>query len=94
MDIITIHSNEDLLTLARGYTSLPIDMPESETLVEKEYVVKTRDFVERYRNWDRNADAILHLPDDLTGKDIWLSQPAADKIAQAIEKGEPDVYLH
>ncbi len=90
---ISIYSTEFLNTLEKGYVSSPIDMPESETTEKKEYVVQREPFEKAYRNWDRNANAVLEVRDDLSGLPIWLSQHQADKVHQAIIEGRDSVDL-
>jgi hypothetical protein len=90
---ITLRSNEDLTTLERGYSSNPLDMPESETFAAKEYVIASDRFMEAYANWDRDERAMLGLNDELSRLEIWLSAPAAERVKRAIEAGKDSVDL-
>ncbi len=93
MAAISIFSTEFLDTLEKGYIPDPIDMPEAETNEKKEYVVQSEAFERAYKNWNRDANPILELRDDLTGLPIWLAQPQADKVHKAIEVGKDSVDL-
>ncbi len=90
---ITLYSNEILTTLARGYNSDPIDMPESETIDQREYEVSPEEYEKAYSGWDRNANAVLQVNDQLTGLPMWLSQAQADMVHRAIRAGQDSVEL-
>lgn len=93
MTIITIYSAEALDTLDRGYTSSPIDMPESETTDKNEYVVQVSVFEQAFKNWNRNDHPVMEVKDDLTGQPIWLSQHQAEQVDRAIHDGKESVDL-
>ncbi len=93
MATITIYSYDDLTTLARGYISNPIDMPYSETTDRKEYVLDHDKFLKEYAKWDRNANPMLGLNDELSHLQIWLSQPKAEQVKQAIQAGKDSIDL-
>ncbi len=90
---ITLRSNEDLTTLERGYTSNPIDMPETETFAPHEYVVSAERFLEEYGKWNRDDQPMLGLNDELTRLEIWLGSPEADKLKKAIDEERDSVDL-
>ncbi len=91
---ITIRSNEFLNTLEKGYTSDPIDMPESEENEEKEYIVQRDAFLNAYQHWDRSANPILELYDELSREPIWLGQDQADAVNEAVQHGKDTVELY
>jgi hypothetical protein len=93
MDDITIRSSQDLASFERGFTSEPIDMPEADTFDQREYVVHRGDFMNAYRQWDRERDPLLRLRDRLSGEDIFLSHPAVERIVAAITRGSAEVNL-
>ncbi len=93
MATITVYSYDDLTTLQRGYISNPIDMPFSETTDRKEYVLSREGFLREYNKWDRNANPMLGLNDELSRLEIWLSQPHAERVKQAIDEGKDSIDL-
>ncbi len=93
MATITVYAYDDLTTLQRGYISNPIDMPFSETTDRKEYVLSREDFLREYARWDRNANPMLGLNDELSRLEIWLSQPKADRVKKAIDEGKDSIDL-
>jgi hypothetical protein len=93
MATIIVYSYDDLTTLERGYISNPIDMPFSETMDRKEYILSTEAFLREYNNWDRDANPMLGLNDELSRLEIWLSQPKAERVKQAIDEGKDSVDL-
>ncbi len=93
MATITVYAYDDLTTLQRGYISNPIDMPFSETTDRKEYVLSREDFLREYAKWDRNANPMLGLNDELSRLEIWLSQPKAERVKKAIDEGKDSIDL-
>ncbi len=93
MAAISIFSTEFLDTLEKGYITNPIEMPEAEVNEKKEYVVQSETFEQAYKNWNRDANPILELRDELTSLPIWLAQPQADKVHKAIAAGQDSVDL-
>ncbi len=93
MATITVYSYDDLTTLERGYTSDPIDMPFSETTDRKEYVLSTDAFLREYKNWDQAANPMLAVNDELSQLEIWISEPQARRIKQAIDRKLDSVDL-
>ncbi len=93
MATITVYSYEDLTTLERGYISNPIDMPFSETTDRKEYVLSREDFLREYNKWNREANPMLGLNDELSHLEIWLGQPKAERVRRAIDQGKDSVDL-
>ncbi len=93
MATITVYAYDDLTTLQRGYVSNPIDMPFSETTDQKEYVLSREDFLREYDKWDRNANPMLGVNDELSRLEIWLSQPKADRVKKAIDEGKDSIDL-
>ncbi len=90
---ITLFSTEDLTTFERAYNSSPIEMPSSETIGKNEYLISPEDFLEAFRNWNRDADPLLGIQDQLSGLKVWLSQPATERIRKAIKEGKETVDL-
>jgi hypothetical protein len=90
---ITLYSTEDLTTLERAFDTSPIDMPASETVEPREYVIAVDDFTQAYQNWNRDRDPMLQVQDQLSQLPIWLSVPATRKIERAIRNSEPSVEL-
>ncbi len=93
MATITVYSYDDLTTLQRGYISNPIDMPFSETTDRKEYVLSREDFLREYAKWDRGANPMLGLNDELSRLEIWLSQPKAERVKKALDEGKDSIDL-
>ncbi len=93
MATITVYAYDDLTTLQRGYISNPIDMPFSGTTDRKEYVLSRESFLRDYAKWNRNANPMLGLNDELSRLEIWVSQPQAERIKKAIEAGKDSVDL-
>ncbi len=93
MATITVYAYDDLTTLQRGYISNPIDMPFSETTDRKEYVLSRGEFLKEYAKWNRDANPMLGLNDELSRLEIWLSQPKAERVKRAIDEGKDSVDL-
>ncbi len=93
MATITVYSYDDLTTLKRGYISNPIDMPFSETTDRKEYVLSRETFLREYDKWNRDANPMLGLNDELSQLEIWLSQPKAERVKKAIDEGKDSIDL-
>ncbi len=93
MATITVYSYEDLTTLERGYISNPIDMPFSETTDRKEYMIDTEHFTRDYNQWDRDAQPMLGINDELSRLEIYLARPQADRIEKAIEDRKDEIDL-
>ncbi len=93
MATIRVLSSEDLSTLERGYISNPIDMPLYETFDQREYVLSIDEFMRVFQNWNRDRHPMLGMNDELSRLEIYLSQPQANRIKQAIEEGKESVNL-
>ncbi len=93
MATIRVFSYDDLTTLQRGYVSNSIDMPLSETTDRREYVLSTDAFLREFQNWDREANPMLGVNDELSRLEIWLSERRAERIKKAIDQGLESVDL-
>jgi hypothetical protein len=92
LETITLFSFDDLFSLDRGYIET-FDMPRSELDEGNEYVISVQDFTEAYRNWNRDDRPLLQIQDQLSRRDIFLSQPAAERINSAIQNQQATVSL-
>ncbi len=92
-DTITIYSNQDLTTPLRTGDVGSLLEPSDELTGAYEYIVERAAFRKAYKNWDHNATPLLRVREQLSGTDIYLGKPSANRIMQAIQKREPSVQL-
>ena len=93
METITLFSFDDLFSLDRGYIET-FDMPQTELMEGNEYVISVKDFEQAFRNWNREDRPLLQVEDQLSRREIYLSQPAAERINAAIQKQQDSVSLN
>lgn len=92
-DTITVYSNQNLRTLDRGNDLDTLDMPESETNDPFEYILNRKSFLEAYTNWNHDQNPLLQLRDELSGADVYLGKPTAQRIHEAVTKKQATVQL-
>jgi len=90
---ITVYANRDLRTLERGTDVDTLDSPEDELTGSYEYLLNRDDFRRAYKNWNRDQNPLLQIHDELSNVDIYLGQPSARRIYEAIEKNEASVQI-
>ena len=92
METITVYSFDDLFSLDRGYIET-FDMPQTELMGGNEYVISAKDFEQAFRNWNREDRPLLQVEDQLSRRELYLSQPAAERINTAIQNQQDTISL-